>query len=112
MAHGGQVPHVEFIPAGVNDHSAHIDDVGTLPSELYDLISRPDWWWAGKCRPMPLELFFPHNTAGVIVAKQICRSCPVRTECGDYGIAGGERLKGVWGGLSERDRRNIRKHAA
>lgn len=39
-------------------------------------------------------------------AKKVCRACPVRQVCRDYGIAT-EQPDGIWGGLDERQRRKI-----
>lgn len=59
---------------------------------------------------MPLELFFPEkggaNPANVRVAKQVCGPCPVRVECLDYGL---EEKLGIWGGLGEHERRDLRR---
>jgi WhiB family redox-sensing transcriptional regulator len=40
----------------------------------------------------------------------VCLSCDVRVECLEYALANDERF-GIWGGLSERERRRIKKHA-
>jgi WhiB family redox-sensing transcriptional regulator len=43
-------------------------------------------------------------------AKAICASCPVRQSCLEYSLSARER-EGVWGGLTERERRRIvRQH--
>jgi WhiB family redox-sensing transcriptional regulator len=50
-------------------------------------------------------------------AKAVCKSCPVRSECLEYALAGGER-DCVYGGMNyderqaERRRRRERKRAA
>ncbi|MBA3652865.1 MAG: WhiB family transcriptional regulator [Actinobacteria bacterium] len=41
--------------------------------------------------------------------KETCRRCPVRDECLAFALEGGEKF-GVWGGVSERDRRHLRRH--
>ncbi len=40
----------------------------------------------------------------------MCTSCEVRVECLDYALANDERF-GIWGGLSERERRRLRRRA-
>jgi WhiB family redox-sensing transcriptional regulator len=41
------------------------------------------------------------------MAISICKGCPHRTECAEWGIKK-ERF-GIWGGLSERQRRLLRQ---
>jgi len=41
-------------------------------------------------------------------AKKVCKSCPYITECGQWAMEHPEE-RGVWGGLSEQERRNARK---
>ena len=60
----------------------------------------------GVCRDSAPEVFFPHDGAGVALAQQICRGCPVRAECLEFAIDN-RIADGVWGGRSERARRRI-----
>jgi WhiB family redox-sensing transcriptional regulator len=52
--------------------------------------------------------FFPARGESTRDAKAVCAGCPVREECLEFAL----RLKvahGVWGGLSERERRTLRR---
>lgn len=40
-------------------------------------------------------------------AKQVCATCPVRTDCLEQALASGERY-GIWGGLTDTERRPLR----
>ena len=40
-------------------------------------------------------------------AKRVCSGCSVRAECLEFALANDERF-GIWGGLSERERRRLR----
>ena len=51
--------------------------------------------------------FYPERGENTDQAKQICRTCPAQTECLNYALDNGERL-GIWGGMSERERRKER----
>lgn len=43
-------------------------------------------------------------------AKQICRSCPVVEKCLTMALNGGLNTSyGVWGGLTDRERRNLKR---
>lgn len=66
------------------------------------------WQDFAGCRGVEQDLFFPERGASTRKAKAICAACEVRTECLDYAIRQGERF-GIWGGLSERERRRIRR---
>ena len=60
------------------------------------------------CRGVETELFFPARGESTKEAKAVCRACPVREECLEYGLDIGEKF-GVSGGMSERERRRVRK---
>ena len=65
-----------------------------------------DWMARGNCRAVDPTTFFPSDGVGVDVAREICRSCPVRLDCLEYALF--HRIDhGVWGGSSERERRRI-----
>jgi WhiB family transcriptional regulator, redox-sensing transcriptional regulator len=72
-------------------------------------LRREDWMTAGACKGST-DLFFPGRgaTYDVDECKKLCRSCPVRAECLAYAMRNGEHF-GVWGGLSERERRRLRR---
>lgn len=78
-----------------------------LAAEDRDALS---WQDAGLCAEVDPELFFPEKGGSVAYAKRVCRSCPVRPECLEYALENDERF-GVWGGLSERERRRVKNGA-
>jgi WhiB family redox-sensing transcriptional regulator len=77
---------------------------------VHRLVRREPWMRDGLCvtQDLPVEVFFPTRGQNVDMAKAICAPCPVRTECLEYALDGGEHF-GIWGGTSERERRRIRK---
>ena len=70
----------------------------------------PDKSWQdfANCLGVDPDLFFPERGASTREAKEVCRGCVVREECLEYALANGEKF-GIWGGLSERERRRIRR---
>jgi WhiB family redox-sensing transcriptional regulator len=76
---------------------------------LWANTDRP-WMTEAACNGVDPDLFFPErgDYRCVAIAKTICRTCPVREECLEYAIVNGEKF-GVWGGLSERERRRVRR---
>lgn len=69
------------------------------------------WQSRANCAGADPELFFPERGASLAEARAVCAGCTVRTECLDYALAIGEKY-GVWGGLSERERRRLRPKEA
>lgn len=65
------------------------------------------------CAGMDPDLFFPHAlaTRELEFAKRVCAGCPVREVCLQDALDRGEQY-GVWGGLSEDERRSLRRRAA
>lgn len=68
------------------------------------------WQDQALCAQTDPEAFFPEKGGSTREAKRVCRSCEVRTECLDYALENDERF-GIWGGLSERERRRIKRQA-
>lgn len=72
--------------------------------------AEPDWQERALCAQTDPEAFFPEKGGSTREAKRICGGCDVRAECLDYALAQDERF-GIWGGLSERERRRLRRAA-
>jgi WhiB family redox-sensing transcriptional regulator len=68
------------------------------------------WQTDSLCAQTDPEAFFPEKGGSTRDAKKICSSCEVRSNCLEYALQNDERF-GIWGGLSERERRKLRKHA-
>lgn len=68
------------------------------------------WQERALCAQTDPEAFFPEKGGSTREAKKVCSSCDVRAECLDYALANDERF-GIWGGLSERERRKIKRRA-
>ena len=69
------------------------------------------WQRQANCMGVDPDLFFPERGASTREAKEVCRGCVVREDCLEYALANGEKF-GIWGGLSERERRKIRRRRA
>jgi WhiB family transcriptional regulator, redox-sensing transcriptional regulator len=84
-------------------------ELGVL-TELYDPTDEQDWQERALCAQTDPEAFFPEKGGSTREAKRICLGCEVRSECLEYALAHDERF-GIWGGLSERERRKLKKRA-
>ncbi len=79
---------------------------------LDDLLEETVLSWQDRalCAQTDPEAFFPEKGGSTREAKRVCASCEVRSECLEYALANDERF-GIWGGLSERERRKLRRRA-
>lgn len=68
------------------------------------------WQDRALCAQTDPEAFFPEKGGSTREAKRVCASCEVRAECLEYALANDERF-GIWGGMSERERRRLRRSA-
>jgi WhiB family redox-sensing transcriptional regulator len=75
------------------------------------MVAKLSWQDFANCKGADQDLFFPERGASTRKAKAICGACSVKEECLEYAITNGERF-GIWGGLSERERRKIRRQRA
>jgi WhiB family redox-sensing transcriptional regulator len=78
---------------------------GTVSGE-----QEPEWHERALCAQTDPEAFFPEKGGSTREAKKICGGCEVRDECLSYALANDERF-GIWGGLSERERRRLKRQA-
>jgi WhiB family redox-sensing transcriptional regulator len=85
------------------------------PDEIEEYTAM-DWRHRALCRDEDPELFFPIGTTGPAVvqieqAKAVCRRCPVMQSCLEWALSSGQD-SGVWGGLSEDERRALKRRTA
>ena len=78
---------------------------GTAPMLTPD---DPEWQEKALCAQTDPEAFFPEKGGSTREAKRICTGCEVRAECLEYALEHDERF-GIWGGLSERERRKLKR---
>jgi WhiB family redox-sensing transcriptional regulator len=68
------------------------------------------WQERALCAQTDPEAFFPEKGGSTREAKRICVGCEVKQECLEYALMQDERF-GIWGGLSERERRRLKRKA-
>lgn len=73
-------------------------------------LSDQDWRGLGSCAGTDPDLWFAVGAMEHKRAKRICASCPVREQCLSYAMDAPVD-HGVWGGLTERERRRYRRVA-
>ncbi|SLH38627.1 WhiB family transcriptional regulator [Mycobacteroides abscessus] len=78
-------------------------DLGTL-----DDLDSEQWQEKALCAQTDPEAFFPDKGGSTREAKRICQGCEVKDECLEHAMANDERF-GIWGGLSERERRRLKR---
>ncbi|WP_083849743.1 MULTISPECIES: WhiB family transcriptional regulator [Rhodococcus] len=77
-------------------------------------VTPEEWRLRARCRGMDIAVFYLDDDNPKAqpqrerTAKNICRRCPVITECRQYAIHFGEQ-HGVWGGLTPRELGAARK---
>ena len=89
--------HLSLVP----DFLDGVTDLGLTPAD--DL-----WQERALCAQTDPEAFFPEKGGSTREAKRICQGCEVKDECLEYALANDERF-GIWGGLSERERRRLKR---
>lgn len=84
--------------------------VGLMQSTAHVWIEEEvaGWQEHANCLGVDPDLFFPERGASTREAKAVCAVCTVRVECLEYALGNAEKF-GIWGGMSERERRRIRR---
>ena len=75
-----------------------------------------DWRHRAACLTEDPELFFPIGNSGPAIAqveqaKRVCNRCAVQDICLKWALDTGQDA-GVWGGLSEEERRSLKRWTA
>jgi WhiB family redox-sensing transcriptional regulator len=96
-----------------NSRGVHVSN---LASTLALAAADDVWRDHALCRDTDPELFFPVGTTGQALvsqdqAKQVCQQCTVQQACLDYALDTNQD-SGIWGGLTEEERRSIRRKRA
>lgn len=85
---------------------ASYEDIINLAKEIND--EELMWQEKALCAQTDPDTFFPEKGGSTRAAKRVCLTCDVRGECLEYAVNHDERF-GIWGGLSERERRKLKK---
>ena len=95
--------------AGFSSDYADYGDADPMPASQWPTAPTGDETWRldALCAETDQEAFFPEKGGSTREAKRVCSGCDVRAECLESALANDERF-GIWGGLSERERRRLR----
>ena len=85
-------------------------DEGAVLPGIFGMPEEPTWQERALCAQTDPEAFFPEKGGSTREAKRICTTCEVRAEFLEYALEHDERF-GIWGGLSERERRRLKRRA-
>ena len=86
-------------------------DFDVLDGALHETEAEElSWQERALCAQTDPEAFFPEKGGSTREAKKVCLSCEVRADCLEYALNHDERF-GIWGGMFERERRKLKKHA-
>jgi WhiB family redox-sensing transcriptional regulator len=68
------------------------------------------WKERAACQGLPDEFFFPPPKVRILQeTRRICAGCEVRLDCLAYAL--NFDAEGIWGGLSEQERRNLKRRS-
>ncbi|NKZ15459.1 WhiB family transcriptional regulator [Mycolicibacterium septicum DSM 44393] len=101
-------PHINAAPAPLGE--AGRPQLSLVPEHIdVDPETEDDQWQErALCAQTDPEAFFPEKGGSTREAKRICLGCEVKDACLEYALAHDERF-GIWGGLSERERRRLKR---
>lgn len=99
------------VPADGYVRAAGLGD-RTRATDVEELLGflRPAWHRYALCKtPAGRGVnFFPERGEDSRPAKALCTECTARPECTAWAMAQDATLQGIWGGLSQRERRQRR----
>jgi WhiB family redox-sensing transcriptional regulator len=81
------------------------------PLELVGYVT-PAWHRDAACKEHPELSWFPGRGRDPRAVKRVCESCLVVDLCRAWALSQPEPLVGIWGGLTEKERRRLRTNRA
>ncbi len=90
-----------------------VQQTSATPSGSDNSMREPRFFEDPACATVGGDFWFPEkhdgtsNSTEMLLAISICKKCVHQTECAEWGI-NNERF-GIWGGVTERQRRIIRQ---
>ena len=75
-------------------------------------VTYPGWMTDALCAQIGAAPWFPEDGQNSRLAKRLCATCPVLTECGDYAATMRDQPEGVWAGKTRRERLRLRREAS
>jgi WhiB family redox-sensing transcriptional regulator len=112
LGSAGRAPHTHTGPTPIGQSGRPQLSLVPDQPERYDVapatIDDDQWQERALCAQTDPEAFFPEKGGSTREAKRICMGCEVRHACLEYALAHDERF-GIWGGLSERERRRLKR---
>lgn len=79
-----------------------------LSRRLLKIWPNEDWQDEATCATVGGDWWFVDKGGDTRPAKNICRECPVSAPCLEFALKNDEQ-HGIWGGLSTRERRRIKR---
>ena len=105
----GSTPHTNTGPAQFTPITRPQLSLVPDPLDVAPATDEDDQWQENAlCAQTDPEAFFPEKGGSTREAKRICMGCEVRDKCLEYALTNDERF-GIWGGLSERERRRLKR---
>lgn len=100
-------PDVDVTGNATTDGTVLVGNFGaSTPSKPESFLKKRE---SAVCAETDPEVFFPEKGGSTRDAKKICNQiCDLTDECLNYALDSGERF-GIWGGLSERERRKLKR---
>jgi WhiB family transcriptional regulator, redox-sensing transcriptional regulator len=77
----------------------------TMPAPVASALG--EWHGRGLCVGEDPGVFFPSHGDPGPEAREMCAACRVRGDCLNYATEADE--SGIWGGLDQRERRNLKR---
>lgn len=81
------------------------------PAIAVPITEERPWAAFAVCRDRDPDAFFPVTPEGEREAIRVCMGCPVRMDCLEFAIEARIRF-GVWGGMTEKQRRTLHRQSA
>ncbi len=81
------------------------------PALAVPITEERPWAVFAACKDRDPDVFFATNPSEEREAIRVCNGCAVRVDCLEFALEARVRF-GIWGGLTEKQRRSLARHIA